>query len=84
MAKRLAKALEPHESLFIEEPVLPENNEALPEIAAMAEAHDISVGPHCPLGPIALASCIHSIRVRPTRSFRNSAATYTITNLATC
>lgn len=26
-------------------------------IAAMAEAHDIAVAPHCPLGPIALAAC---------------------------
>jgi galactonate dehydratase len=28
------------------------------KIAAMAEAFDISVAPHCPLGPIALASCL--------------------------
>jgi len=28
------------------------------KIAAMAEAYDVSVAPHCPLGPIALASCI--------------------------
>ncbi|MEU3047918.1 galactonate dehydratase [Streptomyces sp. NPDC006984] len=27
-------------------------------IAAMAEAYDISLAPHCPLGPIALASCL--------------------------
>lgn len=26
-------------------------------IAAMAEAYDIAVAPHCPLGPIALAAC---------------------------
>lgn len=26
-------------------------------IAAMAEAYDVAVAPHCPLGPIALASC---------------------------
>ncbi|ESP87083.1 galactonate dehydratase [Candidatus Halobonum tyrrellensis] len=106
MAKRLAKALEPHEPMFIEEPVLPEHNEALPDIAAhttipiatgermysrwdfkqvfesgavdviqpdvshaggitetrkiatMAEAYDVALAPHCPLGPIALASCI--------------------------
>jgi galactonate dehydratase len=36
MAKVLAKALEPYHPLFIEEPVLPEHNEALPEIAAHA------------------------------------------------
>lgn len=28
------------------------------KIAAMAEAYDIAVAPHCPLGPIALAACI--------------------------
>lgn len=107
MAKRLARALEPYEPMFIEEPVLPEHNESLPaiaahtsipiatgermfsrwdfkevfedgsvdiiqpdlshaggitevkKIAAMAEAYDVALAPHCPLGPIALASCIH-------------------------
>ncbi|MGI6705909.1 MAG: galactonate dehydratase [Clostridia bacterium] len=106
MAKVLAKELEPYKPMFIEEPVLPENNEALREIAnhtsipiatgermysrwdfkdlfmlrvvdiiqpdlshaggiseckkiaAMAEAFDVAVAPHCPLGPIALAACI--------------------------
>lgn len=106
MAKILVKELEPYKPLFIEEPVLPENNEALLEIArhtsipiatgermytrwdfksllaggavdiiqpdlshtggiwearkiaAMAEAYDIAVAPHCPLGPIALASSL--------------------------
>lgn len=106
MAKVLAKALEPFNPMFIEEPVLPENNEALREIAnhvstpiatgermfsrwdfkkllvdgyvdiiqpdlshaggiteckkiiSMAEAFDVSAAPHCPLGPIALASCL--------------------------
>ncbi len=29
------------------------------KIAAMAEAYDVSLAPHCPLGPIALASCLH-------------------------
>jgi galactonate dehydratase len=29
------------------------------KIAAMAEAHDIAVAPHCPLGPIALAACLN-------------------------
>jgi len=106
MAKRLAAALEPYEPMFIEEPVLPEHNDALPEIAAhtttpiatgermysrwdfkevlesqavdviqpdlshaggitevkkiasMAEAYDVALAPHCPLGPIALASCV--------------------------
>lgn len=106
MAKILVKELEPFKPMFIEEPVLPENNEALKEIArytscpiatgermytrwgfkqllaegivdiiqpdlshaggiletrkiaAMAEAYDVSVAPHCPLGPIALAACL--------------------------
>ncbi|AEE97389.1 galactonate dehydratase [Mahella australiensis] len=106
MAKVLAKALEPYHPMFIEEPVLPQNNEALRDIAmhadipiatgermfsrwdfkellhsgyvdviqpdlshaggiseckkiaAMAEAYDVVVAPHCPLGPIALAACI--------------------------
>lgn len=106
MAKRLVQALEPHEPMFIEEPVLPQQNDALPDIAAhtstpiatgermysrwdfkqvfqqgsvdviqpdlshaggitevkkiadMAEAYDVALAPHCPLGPIALASCI--------------------------
>jgi galactonate dehydratase len=106
MAKILAKELEQFRPMFIEEPVLPENNEALREIArattipiatgermfsrfdfkqllsdgyvdiiqpdlshaggiteckkifAMAEAYDVAVAPHCPLGPIALAACL--------------------------
>jgi galactonate dehydratase len=106
MAKVLARALEPFNLMFIEEPVLPENNEALREIAAhtstpiatgermysrwdfkrllsegvvdiiqpdlshaggitevykiaaMAEAYDVALAPHCPLGPIALAACL--------------------------
>ena len=29
------------------------------KIAAMAEAYDIGLAPHCPLGPLALASCLH-------------------------
>ena len=28
------------------------------KIAAMAEAHDVALAPHCPLGPIALSSCL--------------------------
>jgi galactonate dehydratase len=106
MAKLLAKELEPYRPMFIEEPVLPEHNEALREIAkhttipiatgermytrwgfkqlleqgivdiiqpdlshaggilecrkiaAMAEAYDVAIAPHCPLGPIALASSL--------------------------
>ncbi|CAN5318645.1 galactonate dehydratase [soil metagenome] len=106
MAKVLVKELEQYHPMFIEEPVLPENNEALKAIAAissipiatgermfsrwhfkellasgyidiiqpdlshaggiteckkifsMAEAYDVAVAPHCPLGPIALAACL--------------------------
>lgn len=106
MAKVLGKELEKYRPMFIEEPVLPQNNEALREIArhtsipiatgermfsrwdfknlledgyvdiiqpdlshaggiseckkisAMAEAYDVAVAPHCPLGPVALASCV--------------------------
>jgi galactonate dehydratase len=106
MAKVLAHALEPYHLMFIEEPVLSQNNEALREIcnhtstpiatgermfsrwdfrplledgyvdiiqpdlshaggisevkkiASMAEAYDVAVAPHCPLGPIALAACV--------------------------
>lgn len=106
MAKVIARELEPFHLMFIEEPVLSENNEALREIAmhtttpiatgermfsrwefkrlledgyvdiiqpdlshaggisevkriaAMAEAYDVAVAPHCPLGPIALASSL--------------------------
>ena len=28
------------------------------KIAAMAEAYDMAVAPHCPLGPVALAACL--------------------------
>ena len=106
MAKQLAKALEPHHPLFIEEPLLSENPEGIKQLsllttipialgerlytrwdakrffedtsidviqpdishcggiselrrmASMAEAYDISLAPHCPLGPIALAACM--------------------------
>ena len=107
MAKVLAKKLEEFDPMFLEEPVLCENMEYFPEIAAccnipiatgerlftrwdfkrlfqtggvdiiqpdlshaggltevkkiaaMAEAYDIALAPHCPLGPIALASCLN-------------------------
>ncbi len=106
MAKVLARELSAFDLMFIEEPVLPEHNEALREIArhtttpiatgermfsrwdfkrllqdgyvdviqpdlshaggisevrkiaAMAEAYDVAVAPHCPLGPIALAASL--------------------------
>lgn len=107
MAKILAKKLEAFDPMFIEEPVLCENMEDFPEIAAachipiatgerlysrwdfkrllqtggvdiiqpdlshaggltevkkiasMAEAHDVALAPHCPLGPIALSACLN-------------------------
>ena len=107
MARILIKELEPYRPLFIEEPVLAEQAEYYPKlaamthlpiaagermfsrfefkrvfeagglsivqpdlshaggitecvkIAAMAEAYDIGLAPHCPLGPLALASCLH-------------------------
>jgi len=106
MARVLMAEMEQYRLLFIEEPVLCENEEAFVElrkhgstpiatgernytrwgykniitgggvdiiqpdlshagglleckkIAAFAEAYDVAVGPHCPLGPIALASCL--------------------------
>jgi galactonate dehydratase len=35
------------------------------KIAAMAEAYDIAVAPHCPLGPLALASCLQIAACSP-------------------
>jgi len=106
MAKLLLRELEPLRPLFVEEPVLPEQSEHYPQlaastsiplaagermysrfdfkrvferggiaivqpdlshaggitecirIAAMAEAHDVALAPHCPLGPVALAACL--------------------------
>lgn len=106
MAKVLAKELEQFRLMFIEEPVLSENKEALRDIAnhiatpialgerlysrwdfksvlqdgyvdiiqpdlshaggitecrkiaTMAEAYDVALAPHCPLGPVALAACL--------------------------
>lgn len=29
------------------------------KLASMAEAYDVALAPHCPLGPIALAACVH-------------------------
>lgn len=106
MAKQLAKALEPYQPLFIEEPLLSEHLEAIKHfstscttpialgerlynrwdvkpflesaaidilqpdishvggvsefrrIAAMAEAYDVGIAPHCPLGPIAFAASV--------------------------
>lgn len=106
MARILMKELEPYSLMFVEEPVLFENEKAFAElrrhasmpiatgeraftrwdfkrilasgavdivqpdlshaggiwevrkIAAMAEAYDVALAPHCPLGPIALAASL--------------------------
>ena len=106
MARLLMKKLEKYDLMFVEEPVLTENEDEFLEfsrtvnipiatgernftrwgfkrmltrggvdilqpdvshcggilemrkIAAMAEAFDVAVAPHCPLGPIALAACL--------------------------
>jgi galactonate dehydratase len=34
-------------------------------IAAMAEAYDVAVAPHCPLGPLALAACVQLAACAP-------------------
>ncbi|WP_419252707.1 galactonate dehydratase [Caulobacter sp. ErkDOM-YI] len=113
MAKQLIAALEPLRPLFIEEPLLSENVEAIVQlsrltslpialgerlysrwdfkpfleaaavdviqpdlshagglseckrIAAMAEAYDVGVAPHCPLGPMALAACMQLALTTP-------------------
>lgn len=113
MARQLIKRLEPLGPLFIEEPLLSDNPEAIAQIAqqtslpialgerlytrmdfkrlfelgavdvvqpdlshaggisegrriaAMAEAYDVAVAPHCPLGPLALASCLQLAAATP-------------------
>lgn len=35
------------------------------KIAAMAEAYDVAIAPHCPLGPLALASCLQLAACTP-------------------
>lgn len=34
-------------------------------IAAMAETYDVAFAPHCPIGPLALASCLHVAAATP-------------------
>ncbi len=34
-------------------------------IAAMAEAYDVAIAPHCPLGPLALAACLQVAAATP-------------------
>ncbi|KAL9137927.1 MAG: hypothetical protein Q9175_000882 [Cornicularia normoerica] len=35
------------------------------KIATMAEAYDVAIAPHCPLGPIALAACVQFAMTAP-------------------
>jgi len=40
------------------------------KIAAMAEAYDVAVAPHCPLGPLALASCLQVAACTPNHAIQ--------------
>ena len=42
------------------------------KIASMADAHDVALAPHCPLGPIALASCLAVDFVSPNSVLQES------------
>ena len=49
------------------------------KIASMAEAYDVALAPHCPLGPVALAACLHPTLSRTTRCCRSRASASTTT-----
>jgi galactonate dehydratase len=40
------------------------------KIAAMAEANDVAVAPHCPLGPLALAACLQVAACTPNHAIQ--------------
>jgi galactonate dehydratase len=40
------------------------------KIAAMAEAYDVALAPHCPLGPLALASCLQIAACTPNHAIQ--------------
>jgi len=40
------------------------------KIAAMAEAYDVAVAPHCPLGPLALAACLQIAACTPNHAIQ--------------
>ena len=40
------------------------------KIAAMAEAYDVAVAPHCPLGPLALAACLQIAGCTPNHAIQ--------------
>jgi len=44
------------------------------KISAMAEAYDVAVAPHCPLGPIALASCLQMDACTPNAIIQEQSA----------
>jgi galactonate dehydratase len=54
------------------------------KIASMAEAYDITLAPHCPLGPVALASCLQWTSCRTTPCCRSRAWASTTTRAASC
>jgi len=40
------------------------------KIAAMAEAYDVAVAPHCPLGPLALGACLQIAACTPNHAIQ--------------
>ncbi|MDR9963818.1 hypothetical protein KIF59_10640 [Enterobacter cloacae subsp. cloacae] len=55
------------------------------KIAGMAEAYDVALAPHCPLGPVALAACLHVDFVSlQCRVPGNRAWVFTITRARNC
>jgi hypothetical protein len=54
------------------------------KMATMAEAYDVALALHCPLGPIALAACLQIDRPRTTRRSRSRASASTTTRRTTC
>ena len=48
------------------------------KIASMAEAYDVALAPHCPLGPIALAACLQVDATCHKRLFRNKVLEFII------
>jgi galactonate dehydratase len=50
----------------------------------MAEAYDVALAPHCPLGPVALAACLHVDFVSAMRSSRSKAWGFTTTRAPNC
>lgn len=54
------------------------------KIASMAEAYDVAVAPHCPLGPVALAACVQMDACTPNVFIRSRAWASTIIRAGTC